>query len=66
VNQPTKVLKLGRSYDLGALYGLPALLGYEFAVTETTMHGVRLNLTATPETGTGVHYKEEDSIRESG
>lgn len=47
-SQQTKVLKLGRSYDAGVLFGDSRLLGFEFAAMETTMHGVRLNLVASP------------------
>jgi hypothetical protein len=47
-SQQTKVLKLGRSYDAGVLYGDSRLLGFEFAAMETTMHGGRLNLVASP------------------
>lgn len=63
--QPTKVLKMGRAYDFGALFKDERLKGFEFAAVETNMHGVRLNLVAVPDSCTPVYLEgsEGDSSR---
>lgn len=38
----TKIFDYGKRYDVGQLYGVPALVGHEFAVVETGIRGVRI------------------------
>lgn len=65
MTQQTKVLKPGRSYDFGVLYGDARLLGWEFAAVETNMHGVRLNLVTSPPWCSDVQSQEDTSFGSS-
>lgn len=57
---PTKILKVGRPYDLGLLYDDARLLGFEVAAVETNMHGVRLNLVSSPPFASDVQLDTQD------